>query len=50
MTTLKWFRNWFRVNGGYKCAGCGKIRNTLMSIVRHVKQMHTMRDISPTGH
>lgn len=42
MTTLKWWRNWFRVNGGYKCAGCGKTRNTLMSIVRHTKQMHTM--------
>lgn len=47
---MRWFQDWFIQAGVYRCGECGKSRTTLLSIVRHIKQAHTLRDISPTGH
>jgi len=38
-----WSKFWFRADGGFRCLQCGKARNTLQSIIRHILQKHTMK-------
>ena len=39
----KWGDYWFRADGGFRCQTCGKARNTLRSILRHILKAHTLK-------